>query len=293
LIAPAIAGERKPSLQLGIPSGVSPSSPNQIALYCMHTLKFSKGNAKLSKRLIFNLPAGHTCPNAGVCRTMADKNTGKITDAPRTDNAMGLEFRCFAAMAETRPAVRAARWHNFNTIKQVMLDSFDTEGSPTDAIEKLLLLNIAWHTKGNNQYPLCRVHESGDFFNAMYFNAWLKVAAKFNDMKFYAYTKQLEFWLGAHSADLIPPNFYLTASMGGDQDYLLDQYPEVFQRVAVVVYTEEEADQLGFEIDHDDSHCFGNVPFALLVHNNQRKGSDAAKALAARRRQGSWTGYSN
>ena len=33
------------------------------------TLKFSLENAKLDKRLIFNIPAGHTCPRAGVCRT--------------------------------------------------------------------------------------------------------------------------------------------------------------------------------------------------------------------------------
>ena len=46
------------------------------------TLKFSLENAKLDKRLIFNIPAGYTCPRAGVCRTFADKDTGKITDNP-------------------------------------------------------------------------------------------------------------------------------------------------------------------------------------------------------------------
>ena len=265
----------------------------------MHNLKFSKGNAKLSKRLIFNLPAGYTCPNAGVCRTMADPDTGKIQDAPRTDNALGNEFRCFAAMAETRPAVRAARWHNFNTIKQVIKDSFDTEGDPSVIFRKNPVQAVAdtiaygiWKMQStNNPYTLCRVHESGDFFNTIYFGAWLQVAREHPEIKFYAYTKQLEYWLHAHSAGHIPDNFYLTASLGGDQDYLIQRYPDVFQRVAQVVYTEDEAGCLDLEIDHDDSHCFGDKPFALLVHNNQRKGSDAAKALAARRRQGSWTGY--
>ena len=36
----------------------------------MDLLKFSSGNGKLRNRLIFNLPAGYACPNAGVCRTL-------------------------------------------------------------------------------------------------------------------------------------------------------------------------------------------------------------------------------
>ena len=278
-------------MKLGILCGVRPSD-TQLNSTCsvMHFLKFSKGNAKLSKRLIFNLPAGHTCPNAGVCRTMADPDTGKIQDAPRTDNALGNEFRCFAAMAETRPAVRAARWHNFNAIKDTI---FEAQHDPVQAVTDTIALAIWGMQSVDNPYKLCRIHESGDFFSFTYFLAWLQVAREHREITFYAYTKQLAYWLIAYQSGEIPDNFYLTASMGGDEDYLLDQHPDVFRRVAVVVYTEEEAAQLGFEIDHDDSHCFGDEPFALLVHNNQRKGSDAAKALAARRRQGSWTGYSN
>ena len=49
---------------------------------------------------------------------------------------------------------------------------------------------------------------------------------------------------------------------------------------------------MGLSVDHDDSHCFGDKPFALLVHGSQRAGSDASKALSLRKRQGSWTGYS-
>ena len=254
----------------------------------MHFLKFSKGNAKLSKRLIFNLPAGHTCPNAGVCRTMADPDTGKIQDAPRIGNALGNEFRCFAAMAETRPAVRAARWHNLNAIIETIADA---QLDPVQAVADTIALAIWGIQSVDNPYKLCRIHESGDFFNSTYFLAWLQVAREHPEITFYAYTKQLEYWLGVHQSGHIPDNFYLTASLGGDQDYLIQRYPDVFQRVAQVVYTEDEAGCLDLEIDHDDSHCFGNKPFALLVHNNQRKGSDAAKALAARRRQGSWTGY--
>ena len=63
-----------------------------------------------------------------------------------------------------------------------------------------------------------------------------------------------------------------------------------YKRIAYVVYTEEEAEKLG-EIDHDDSHCFSDKPFAILVHGTQEAGSDASKAIAQRRKEGRFTGY--
>ena len=69
--------------------------------------------------------------------------------------------------------------------------------------------------------------------------AWFMVAASRPHQKFYAFTKSLGMWLTLKG--IIPPNFYLTASQGGTLDYLIPKYPEVFQRVAYVVYTEEEA----------------------------------------------------
>jgi hypothetical protein len=92
--------------------------------------------------------------------------------------------------------------------------------------------------------------------------------------------------------DIIPSNFYLTASHGGTLDYLIDKYPEVYQRVAHVVYTEEEAAERGLSIDHDDSHCLGDKPFALLVHGSQRAGSDAMAAITQRKKEGKFVGYS-
>ena len=37
--------------------------------------------------------------------------------------------------------------------------------------------------------------------------------------------------------------------------------------------------RLGLKIDKDDSLCFGNKPFALLLHGMQEKGSKAGEAL--------------
>jgi hypothetical protein len=116
------------------------------------------------------------------------------------------------------------------------------------------------------------------------------VARQHPEIKFYAYTKQLSYWLNAK--DDIPSNLFLTASVGGNLDPLLSKYRHVFKRIAHVVYTEQEASDLGLEIDHDDTHCFGDKPFALLVHGVQRKGSLASEAISKRKREGTWTGYS-
>ena len=64
---------------------------------------------------------------------------------------------------------------------------------------------------------------------------------------------------------------------GGKWDNLID---EKNWKEARVVYSEEEAAELGLEIDHDDTHAaFGTKSFALLLHGTQPKGSAAAEAL--------------
>ena len=72
---------------------------------------------------------------------------------------------------------------------------------------------------------------------------------------------------------------------------MIKKYPEVYKRIAYVVYTEEEAADRGLEIDHDDSHCFGDKPFALLVHGSQPAGSDASAAIQQRKKDGGFVGY--
>jgi hypothetical protein len=57
------------------------------------------------------------------------------------------------------------------------------------------------------------------------------------------------------------------------------------------VYTEKQAAELGLEIDHDDSHCLGDKPFALLVHGSQRAGTEASQAISQRKKEGGFVGY--
>lgn len=247
----------------------------------MKLLKFSTGNHKLKDRLIFSLPAGYSCPHAGVCKTMADRTTGLIYDLPQLTGTTADEFRCFAAMAETRPSVREARWHNWDLLRETM----HSNGNPTMLMRDLIDLSLTMQPPRK----LVRVHESGDFWTETYMKAWFMVAALRPKQTFYAYTKSLGMWINLK--DQIPSNFYLTASYGGTLDYLIPKHQDVFKRVSYVVYTEQEAKDRGLEIDHDDSLCLGDKPFALLVHGSQRAGTAASAALSQRKKEGAFIGY--
>lgn len=218
-----------------------------------NNLHFSYGNAKLPRTtVIFDLPAGHSCPFAKLCKSKADPVTGKLTDGPDT------QFRCYAASVESlRTSVRKLRWHNFNIIKN----------KTRKQIAKILI----------NQLPpgfLYRLHSSGDFFSQSYFEAWIDVARAFPIRTFYAYTKAIPFWIAFKEE--IPENFKLIASIGGTHDKYIYEYN---LRFAKVVYSEKEAAKLDLEIDHDDSIAWNtNESFALLLHGTQPAKTDAARA---------------
>jgi hypothetical protein len=219
-------------------------------------LKFGLGNSKLPPWIaILDLPAGHSCPFAYLCCSSANRTTGKITDGPHT------EFRCYAASQEAiYGGARKRRWDNFNALR-----ACKTMG----AMVELILAALP-------NSPLARPHSAGDFFSQMYFDAWLEVARRRPNQKFYAYTKALPFWIKRKGE--IPDNFKLTASYGGTHDFLIEIHS---LRSARVVESEQQAAELGLQIDHDDALAYGNGgDFALLIHNTQPKGSRYAKAWA-------------
>lgn len=231
-------------------------------------LKFSAGNAKLSKSIhIFSLPASWSCPSADKCSSKANRETGKIKDGPNT------EFRCYAASQEALyPSVRKQRWYNFGLLKAAK-----TENN----MRKLILNSIPKNAS------IIRVHSSGDFFNENYFTAWMNVANQRKDILFYAYTKSLNFWV--KNKRKIPKNFVLTASEGGKLDNFIEKYG---LRYAKVVYSTKEAKKMKLPIDKDDSHAMENgKSFALLLHGVQMAGSPASKALSALKASGNG-GYS-
>ena len=236
----------------------------------MTFLKFGEPNSKLKKmlkkmRLIlktFTLPAGWSCPAAQDCLSKADRETGKIQDGPDT------EFRCFAASAEaTYPSLRNMVWHNFELLKEALkLDAqagFENMPHTSDLIHKSL----------PKKFDIMRVHVGGDYFSKKYLQAWIEVAKKNPDKIFYSYSKSLHFF----KQFALPENLVLTASRGGKYDDLIDLHG---WKEALVVYSEQEAEEKGLEIDHDATHAaFGEKNFALLIHGTQPAGSAASIAL--------------
>ena len=229
----------------------------------MELLKFQKGNAKLHKTIhTFSLPAGHSCPGADICLAKADRDTGKITDGKNQ------EIRCFAASQEALYTnTRKARWHNYDLLKEV---------KTLAKMQKLINESLP------KSAEIIRVHVSGDFFNQNYFDAWLNTAIANPGVKFYAYTKSVNYWMAR--TDLIPDNFRLTGSIGGKHDAIIQSNNLKYAEIILAI---DEAEAKGLEIDHDDSHAYnGHKSFALLVHGTQKKGSVAAGALTNLRRTG-------
>ena len=248
----------------------------------MNLLKFSIGNAKLKKdTLIFDLPAGgKACPAAHLCRSfvaITKDGNRKLIDGKYT------QFRCYAASQEVLyTALYQKRQYNLKLI----LEALKLDGDDYYRDKNSLICTISLILRSIEQYETknikkIRIHSSGDFFNMAYLDAWLEVAKVKPHLKFYFYSKSLNLFLNKP----LPKNVYLTASYGGLYDHLIK---DNFKRYAVVVYSKSEAYTLGlmhngqgYKIDKDDSSCFINRPFALLLHGSQPKGSNASKALQA------------
>ena len=229
-------------------------------------LKMSKGNKKLKNTLIFDLPAGKTCPMANECKSYVVMNDNGKTSIKDGENNI---FRCYAASQENQyPNVYKARKYNHELILKSLMNDNGIKSNTIDLVNKSIEKHI---TKNIDKV---RIHSSGDFFNGEYLRVWLAVARLNKHLKFYCYSKSLHLF-GTNVS--IPDNFYLTASMGSKMDRLI--HAGYFKRYAIVVNSEEEAIKKGIEhigkpykIDKDDSSCFKPDPFALLIHGTQKKG---------------------
>lgn len=221
----------------------------------MDKLKLSYGNSKLHKLaeylgigkkavVSFDLPAGYTCPMANLCKSYANRETGKITDGKE------MIFRCYAASGEAAfKNARLLRWHNFDLLKVLDLDGMVAliEGSLTNGIKVI------------------RIHSSGDFFSLDYFNAWVRVAKNHPDISFFGYTKVLPY-----VSAVKPDNFKLVYSYGGKLDNEVKNEP-----VAYVVNTVIDAINRGLKVacldnpSDDFDFVMGGRTFALALHGTQ------------------------
>jgi hypothetical protein len=257
-------------------------------------LQFSDANAKLEKlykvealaewltdnRKVYSLDllSGWSCPFAHDCKSKATE-TGEISKAgnPRMKIVDGkhTKFRCFSASQEALlPNVYSLRKGNFDALRDMHIN---------DMIHYL-------HTDLPADAGIVRIHVAGDFFSADYMQAWYNVALMNPNVLFYAYTKSIRYWQFHIKEYPILDNLVLTASYGGSDDELIQEYS---LRSAKVVFSEAEAEALGLEIDGDDSHAarpdLRNQSFALLIHGTQPKGSEASKALSALKGKGSYS----
>jgi len=232
-------------------------------------LKFKNANGKLKKMAkklnltlkTFTLPSGYTCAGAKDCLAYADRKTGKIRDGK------DAQFRCFMASLEaTFPSLRAMVWENFELLQKALKTGVDCCADLIcDSLPK--------------KFEVMRVHVGGDYFSREYFMAWCEVAKRNPDRVFYSYTKSLAIIGGIPK----PDNLVLTASRGGKNDDLIER---LGWKEALVVYSKQQADKLGLEIDHDDEHAaFGTKNFALLIHGTQPAGSEAGEALKVIKKQ--------
>ena len=250
-------------------------------------LKFSKANAKTQalkndseladyltgKRKIYSLDllSGYSCPYAEKCLSKAvvqPDGKRKIKDGKKT------EFRCFSASQEVQYTnVYNSRKHNFDLLRKLSC------GEMVDMINQSLPTNAG----------IVRIHVAGDFFSQQYMEAWYTVALLNPKILFYAYTKSLRFWLAINEFPILH-NFVLTASYGGRDDHIIDEFN---LRSTKVVFSEAEAEELGLAIDHDDSHAakpsLRDNSFALLIHGTQPAGSEASTALKKLKGKGSYS----
>ena len=238
-------------------------------------LKFSIANAKikalaqveeLKKYLIgrkvysLDLLSGWSCPFAKDClaKVHVINSKKKLIDGPET------EFRCFSASQEViYPAVYMNRKHNFDSLKKLSKEQM------VELINDSLPKDLG----------ICRTHVAGDMFSQRHFDAWMEVANINQDRLFYAYTKSLPYWVAR--LDEIPENFILTASYGGRYDSMISEYN---LRYSKVVFSEQEAKDLGLPIDHTDEFAanpkYRNTSLALLIHGIQKANTDASKAIS-------------
>jgi len=234
----------------------------------MEQLKFSSENKKLDKlakevkakqgiyRNVYSMsiPSGRaeTCPYADKCKAYVGSD-GKLVS--RDDY---IDYRCYSASMEALyPAQLKQREHNFELLK----------ACNNDVQELTNLINASIPIEAQ----IIRIHVGGDFYSQPYFDAWLNVAMLNREIRFYAYTKSLPFWVNRLDSIKLGEfqNMELIASRGGTKDKLIDKHQ---LKEAVVVYSEKEAKERNLEIDYTDYlACYGKESFALLIHGVQPK----------------------
>lgn len=177
---------------------------------------------------------------ANICKTKANRETGKL-------ERFGPVL-CYAAKAEAQyPNVRNSRWRNFREL-----------GPHTSEIMRDMLI-----TDMPYKAEIIRIHSSGDFFNPAYFEAWRMVADALPAVKFFGYTKILDYVL----ADK-PDNFRLIYSYGSRDDKRWNAtIPTCFIKIEASDYPDVPVICDNHDNSYQDYHeIFAGRSFALNLH---------------------------
>ena len=180
----------------------------------MKLLKFDE----TTDALVFSLPLGISCPNAGACKSFVFRSNAEVVHLPQLNNTKEKPYLCPAIDSELDEETRRKRWYNWDLLREVTYKSKDQTLGLRDLIEVSLQMRP----------PKSKViiHSSGDFWIETYMKAWLLVACDRQSQTFQAETKALSMWWNLQH--LIPQNFHLCATYGGTLDGLISRYPHVF-----------------------------------------------------------------
>jgi hypothetical protein len=215
-------------------------------------LKWSDGNTKLKKPngdvyhiLGFGIPADYdfqlngekanTCPGALACRAV-----------------------CFAKQGRyIMKNVIASRIHNLEMSQRA--DFVDM------AIADL---------KRKRAVNTIRIHDSGDFYNAEYYNKWCDIARALPHLTFYTYTKTINMDLWGNK----PANLVITQSLGGKHDNLVN-----LNMPHSRIFSDDESRILAGYVDGNvnDVPAIEGIVQIGLVYHGVRKLTDAQKKYFA------------
>lgn len=213
-------------------------------------LYFSKANGKLrklAKRLgipyaqirSFDLPSGLTCNPS--CKFHAVAVGGKLY------KKANIYPSCYAARSEAfYQNVWRCRTRNYAELLGL------SEGEMVRKIEKKI--------RQFSTLKVLRLHTSGDFFSLDYFRAWNRVAQNHPEIRFYAYTKRIGWYLKMREE--LAENFRILASYGSTSDSLITRYNLPFSRSIA----KGQEKRYNVPINETDFEALNGISSVIIFH---------------------------
>lgn len=176
-----------------------------------------------------SIPASaRTCPNAGQCKHGCYAHQGR----------MG----CATAQNAYRENL-------------AMIDAGTFEDRVSEEIRE-----EARRAAAKGEQLRIRIHDTGDFFSEDYLAMWVRVAERFPEVVFYAYTKMVSMVSGT----ALPRNLRIVFSYGGTEDAVLDAIRDAAK---CAVIGEDAGIPDGFtDGSHDDFWASEGMSVAIRYH---------------------------